>query len=147
TLSSSPVGEIRDWASRVDGMRRAGELRLRLTREDLLVRGRTHERYDQFHRGVRVFGADVAQQLNGGQVVSLFGTLYDDIDLNPSPTVSPERAREIVGAKAGVELGPALEPELVILPRESGDYTLTWTLRAAAGSDIRQYFVDARSEE
>jgi bacillolysin len=146
TLSSGPVAELREWSSRVGAMRRGGELRLRMTRDDLLVRGRRHERYDQYHRGVRVFAADVAQQVNGGQVVSLFGNIYDDITTDPSPTVSPGRAREIVAARAGVDLGPSREPELVILPLENGEYALTWRLRAASGPDIREYFVDARTE-
>jgi bacillolysin len=146
TLSSGPVAELREWSTRVDAMRRSGELRLRMTRDDLLVRGRRHERYDQYHRGVRVFGADVAQQVNGGQVVSLFGNIYDDIATDPSPAVPPGRAREIVAGRAGVELGPSREPELVILPLENGEYALTWRLRAASGPDIREYFVDARSE-
>jgi bacillolysin len=146
TLSSGPVAELREWSARVDAMRRSGELRLRMTRDDLLVRGRRHERYDQYHRGVRVFGADVAQQVNGGQVVSLFGNIYDNVATDPSPTVSPGRAREIVAARAGVELGPSREPELVIVPLENGEYALTWRLRAVSGPDIREYFVDARSE-
>jgi bacillolysin len=146
-LSDGPAGALREWSSRIDTMRRSGDLRLRTARDDLLVRGRRHDRYDQYYRGVRVFGADVAQQLNGGQVVSMFGNLYENIAIDPSPTVSPARAREIAAERAGVELSPSLEPELVILPRESGDYTLTWRLRAAGSSDIRQYFIDARSQD
>jgi thermolysin len=126
-------------------MRRAGDLRVRTTRDDALVRGRTHQRLDQYHRGVRVFGADVAEQLLGGQVVSVFGNVYDGIAIDPSPSLAAERAREIVAERAGVELGPSIEPELVILPRENGEYALTWMLGAATSRDSRQYFVDARS--
>ena len=93
--------ELRDWSPRIDSLRRSGDLRLRIRREDLLVTGRTHERYDQYHRGVRVFGADIAEQLNGGQVVSTFGTVYDGIDVDTSPAIDAERAREIVEARAG----------------------------------------------
>ena len=90
---------------------------------------------------MRVFGADVAEQLNRGQVVSAFGNVYEGIDVETSPAIEADRAREIIEARAGVEIGRV--PELVILPRD-GDDLLTWRVRAAAGGDIREYFVDAR---
>jgi bacillolysin len=145
TIAARTTNDLRDWGSRIDSMRRAGDLRVRTTRDDALVRGRTHQRLDQYHRGVRVFGADVAEQLLGGQVVSVFGNVYDGIAIDPSPSLAAERAREIVAERAGVELGPSIEPELVILPRENGEYALTWMLGAATSRDSRQYFVDARS--
>jgi bacillolysin len=141
TIKPGSVAEVRDWAPRVDSLRRSGDLRLRVRREDLLVRGRTHERYDQYHRGVRVFGADVAEQLNGGQVVSVFGDVYDGIDIDTSPAIAAERAREIVEGLAGVEIGRT--PELVILPHEDR-FVLSWRVRAAMPGDVREYFIDAR---
>jgi bacillolysin len=141
TITSTSPGELRDWAPRIDSLRRSGELRLRTRRDDPLVAGRTHERYDQFHRGVRVFGADVAEQLRGGQVISAFGNVYEGIEIDTSPAIEADRARAIIAARAGVEIGRT--PELVVLPR--GDsYTLTWRVRAATTSDVREYFVDAR---
>jgi bacillolysin len=137
--------DVRDWSARVDGMRRAGDLRVRSTTADTVVRGRNHQRLDQFHRGVRVFGADVAEQMIGGQVISVFGNVYANINIDPSPEIGAERAREIVEADAGVELGAALDPELVILPRGNDAYLLTWRLKAALDNDIRAYFVDART--
>ena len=135
------AADLRDWAPRIDGMRRTGELRLQIRRDDPLVAGRTHERYDQFHRGVRVFGADVAEQLSGGQVMSAFGNVYEGVDVDTSPAIEADRAREIVEARTGVEIGRA--PELLILP--AGDrYVLTWRVRAATFSDVREYFIDAR---
>jgi bacillolysin len=146
SMSGLTTAEVREAASRVDGMRRSGELRRRMTREDLLVPGRTHERFDQYYQGVRVFGADVAQQLRGGQVISVFGKVYDDIDIDTSPQVEDARAKAIVEARAGVELGSDLSPELVILPKD-GSYLLTWRVRALTRNDLRQYFVDARTGE
>ena len=145
TVASPATGDIRSWSTRVDSMRRTGDLRMRITRDDTLLTGRSHVRLDQYHRGVRVFGADVAEQMNRGQVVSVFGNLYDDIDVDTSPSLSAERAREIVAARANVELGAGTEAELVILPRDDDSYALTWRVRAASRSDIREYFIDARS--
>jgi thermolysin len=139
------IAELREWASRIDGLRRSGDLRLRLRRDDLVVKGRTHERYDQFHRGVRVVGADIAEQVNGGQVVSVFGNLYEGIDLDTTPSIDADRARGLIEARAGVEIGRV--PELVVLPRREGDdlaFVLAWRVRATTLSDVREYFVDAR---
>jgi bacillolysin len=143
TIAAQTTAEVRDAAAIVDSMRRSGELRLRTTREDLLVRGRTHERFDQYHRGVRVFGGDVVQQVNRGQIATLYGNVYGDIDIDPSPEVEGEAARAAVEMLTGVEIGR--QPELVVLPRESGAYALAWRVRAMTGNDLREYFVDARA--
>ena len=144
-LSMAPqtARQLREWDVRIERMLRSGELRVGWTREDALLEGRTHERADQYHGGVRVFGADVARQLDRGQLVSAFGRLYEGISLDTSPRVTVEEARTIVERRSGVLLGPSREPELVVLPLEGG-FRLAWRLRAASGSDVRQYFVDAR---
>ena len=67
-------------------------------------------------------GPTSRQQLNGGQVVSVFGNVYEGIDIDPSPGVTADRARGVVEARAGHGVGRA--PELVILPREAGGYVL-----------------------
>jgi thermolysin len=137
--------DLREWDARVTSMRRENRLRLRQRRDDLLIPGRTHERLDQYYRGVRVFGADVAQQLEGGQLISIFGRIHEGIALDTTPRVDAETARTIVTARAGAALGPSRQPELVVLPTGGGRFALAWTLHAAAGSDVRRYFVDARS--
>src|SRR5438046_502215 len=93
TAMSDDLGKLREWDRRVDQMSRAGELRLRETREDPLVAVRRHERYDQFYRGVPVWGGDITRQTDRGLTVSLFGALYDGLTLpgnDVQPTLSPE---------------------------------------------------------
>lgn len=143
TITPRSTADLRDAMPLVDGMRRGGELRSRTQRADPQVRGRVHERFDQYHRGVRVFGADVAQQTAGGQVVSVYGTVYENLNLDVAPTVTADAARTAIEAAAGVEIGRA--PELVILPRPDATFVVTWRVRAASGADVREYFVDARS--
>ena len=144
-LSVAPqsAGQLREWDARIERMLRTGELRVGWVREDALVEGRTHERADQYHGGVRVFGADVARQLDRGGLVSAFGRLYEGISIDTSPRLAAEDARLIVERRSGAELGEGRQPELVVLPLDGG-FRLAWRLRAASGSDIRQYFVDAR---
>ena len=137
--------ELRAQDSRVDRMKRAGDLRVRNVAADKLVPGRRIERTDQFIRGVRVFGADVARQLDRGQTVSVFGTVYDDLVVDTTPSVPELEARARVEETAGVRLGASRAGELVVLPREDGSAALTWRLRAATGEDLREYFVDAHT--
>ena len=103
------------------------------------------ERTDQFIRGVRVFGADVTRQLDRGQTVSVFGTLYDGLVVDTTPAVTELEARGRVEEAAGVRLGNSRAGELMVLPREDGTANLTWRVRAATGDDLREYFVDAHT--
>jgi bacillolysin len=144
-IAARSAAELRDWDRRVDRMLRGGELRVRQTREDPLVPGRTHQRADQYHRGVRVFGGDIARQLRGGATESVFGTVYEGIDLDPEPGIDEDRARAILEERTGARLDPSVAPELVVLPLDTGGYALTWRLRVTTRTDARQYFIDART--
>lgn len=144
-LAARSLTELRAHDDRVQRMHRSGELRLREARADKLVAGRTIERADQLHRGVRVFGGDISRQVAGGQTVSIFGTLYDGIDVDTTTTLAEPAARALIEARTGQRLGAANQGELVVLPLESGGYRLTWKLRAALPDDIREYFVDAHT--
>jgi Zn-dependent metalloprotease len=144
-INPASLTELRYQDDRVTRMMRRGDLRLRASLPDKLVAGRLLERADQHHRGVRVFGGGVVRQLSRGQTISIFGTIYDDITVDADPLVTEADARRVVEQRAGVRLGPSRRGELVVLPGESGEYALTWRVRAASGADLREYFVDARS--
>jgi bacillolysin len=144
-IDARSATQLRDWDRRLDSMLRQGELRVRTTREDTLIKGRIHQRSDQYYRGVRVFGGDVARQSTGGVTESVFGTLYEGIDVDPSPGIDENRAREILQERTGVELDPSLTPELVVLPLADGHYALAYRLRVKKRNDARQYFIDAHT--
>ena len=144
-LRSRSLSDLRSDDARVERMYLARELRLRESRADKMVPGRRLERADQYHRGVRVFGADVTRQFATGQVVSIFGAIYDDLDVDTTPSIGERAARRVVEELAGVAIGDTRAGELVVLPRSDGPAVLTWRIRAAAGADIREYFVDAHS--
>jgi thermolysin len=146
TIATSAVA-ARAWTARVDAMLRTGELRLRRRTDDTLMPGRVHERADQYFHGVRVFGADVTRQLQNGSTESVFGTMYDGIDVDPSPAIEADQARSRLAERLGVEIDPSIEPELVVLPRDDGSFALTWRMRVPLPHDLRQYFVDAHSGE
>ena len=132
-------------ASVLNGMLRSGELRRRERRTDLVLTGRQHERSDQYHDGVRVFGANVARQLDRGRVLSVFGSVHAGVDIDTNPEIDEAGALEIVQDRLQAERDLRDHPELVILPGDGALYTLTWRVRAFANGDMRQYFIDART--
>ena len=77
--------------------------------------------------------------------MSVFGALYADIDLDPTPALSRDQAVARVERLTGVRPGPSRQPELMVLPKPGGGYALTWRARVFARGDIRVYFLDART--
>jgi len=144
-LAVTASGNMRSADALVDSLERSGELRLRQHRTDSLKAGREHDHLDQYYKGVRVFGGDVARQTERGVTVSLFGTIYDDIDLDTNPGVSADEARDAIERAAGVPMRPGASPELMVLPRASGGYDLAYRARVFSEAGLFMYFVDARS--
>jgi Zn-dependent metalloprotease len=134
------------WASRIEQMQRAGALRLQSSREDTMIEGRVHDRFDQYAGDVRIFGAQVVRQRSAAGVESVFGELYPDaLDMPLTPRLGAEQAAARVTAIAGRPPIGGREPELVVLPREDGTFTLSWLSHARIGGDILAIFVDART--
>jgi len=148
TMTAGSPQAIRDWDALTASMLRSGELRVRNTREDTLLPGRVIERADQYYRGVRVFGADVARQLDAqGVVQSIFGNIYEGIAISPDPTLDEDAARARVADLAGQAQPDGNRPELVVLPRDDASgFSLAWRMRAVTPQiDVVQYFIDASS--
>jgi thermolysin len=138
------LSDLRAWSRETDSMLRSRELRVRSERADELIPGRTIQRADQYYRGVRVFGADVARQIDKGQIVSVFGSLYPDITVDTTARLSRDDARAAIVGLAGREQGDDRHPELIVLPLDDGSFRLVWRMEAlTAGPDLIQYFVDA----
>jgi thermolysin len=126
-------------------MSRDVDLSLLQGSEDTLMAGRSHERFDQYYKGVRVFGADVARQMDGAVPVSVFGQLYSSIDLDPTPALSADEATASVERAGPPGLAVDQSAELVVLPLDAGAYALAYRLRVTTDTDRIVYFVDARS--
>lgn len=148
-VAASPQ-TVRQWDAVTSAMFRSGELRVRQTRDDTLLAGQVTERADQYYRGVRVFGADIARQLDAqGAVQSIFGSVYPGIDIATDPALDEDAVRARVAGLTGQAPADGVRPELVVLPRddESG-YSLAWRMRGiTAEIDAIQYFLDARTGE
>ncbi|HSP91129.1 MAG TPA: M4 family metallopeptidase [Vicinamibacterales bacterium] len=135
--------DVRLWDAQITRMVRDGRLRSRGEEADLVLGGRSHERLDQYHQGVKVFGGELVRQANGGQTVSVIGALYADISLDVEPVLGPQEAAAVVADMTGVSVGPDRAPELVVLPTDDGGYALTYRVRVLTADDLAVFFVDA----
>jgi thermolysin len=135
---------LRAWTPSLDRMIRDGDLRLRREDPDTLVPGRTHQRLSQHYKGVPVHGADVTRQTERGITVSIFGTMYTDLDLDVTPKLTADEAAAIVTRESGAELGPSRLPTLMVLP-DAGTYRLVYRAVAFSADGGFEYFLDASS--
>ena len=130
----------------VSQMERSGDLALQRTERDPLLAGLQHQRYQQRHLGVPVWGATVVRQLTAqGEAVSVFGSLQSPDATVASPRITADAATAIVERAAGITLGASRRAALVWAPA-AGGYCLRYTTRAfGADARLRRYFVDAQT--
>ncbi len=137
---STGVDELRRWDAAVDAMSRTGELVVVSRQADRSLPGRTHEYLAQFFEGVRVRGGGVSRQLDRGVTVSLFGTLYTNIDIETAPALTVGEATGLLRRRTGAAPAGRLMPEAVIVPLLGGLYELAYPLTL---EDAHTYFVSA----
>jgi bacillolysin len=144
-VEASSSEAVREWEGRVERLAASGELAVRLTREDTLIPGRRHERLAQFHRGVPVFGGELVRQSDTAGTLTVFGTLYEGIDVDVTPRLRPAEAEALLASRGGRPFGSRGGPELVVLPLEGGGYRLAYRIRALfeRSFELRQSFLDA----
>ena len=144
TIAPASTQARRDWSATIDGLVRDGSLRRLRIDADRMLPGRTHERLQQYIRGVRIWGGDVVRQMNGPEVVSIAGTLYTNLDVDPVPALSASDARAVIARVSGSDPRSIALPELVVLPRDNAAAVLTYQAEAWAPAGPTMYFVDAR---
>ena len=109
------------WGRRLEDLQRAGTLRLRSSREDTMIDGRVHDRFDQYAGEVPIFGAQVVRQRSGAGVETVFGDLYpEDLGISLTPGSAPNRR------------WPASPPLLAAL-RSAARRPSSWCSRARTG--------------
>jgi bacillolysin len=145
TIAPDSAGATRDWGTIVDRMVRGDELRVRLERSDTLLTGRSAEQLTQYYKGLRVWGGSVARQFDAASLVSIFGIVYQGLDLDVAPAISRDAARASLEAQGGTLLLPDSEPELVVLPQDAGTFRLAWVAQVMLPRDIVRFFMDAVS--
>lgn len=143
TAGSQDLRALSDWDRQVTRLSDSGALRLASTREDTQLAGRTHERYDQYVQGVRVYGAQLVRQVTNGQAVSVFGTYHPSIAIDTHASISEDDALARAASLTGGVPLQGVPPELVILPKPDGSYALTWYVRVLTRKDLIALFIDA----
>lgn len=135
---SSPT-EMEEVGALIDRMTSDGQLVLQARHSDRQLPARQHEGFSQYFSGVPVHGASISRQTEAGTTISIFGTVYTDIDIDPSPSLSLGDASTLIAQGFGVTALEVLQP-LTILPTLDGDYALAYRMTA---SNLVTYFVDA----
>ena len=141
--TTTDVSELRLLDARVDALVRTNALVLASQQPDVSLSARVHETFQQYHAGVPVYGGGISRQLaNTGLTVSIFGTIYQEIDLDMTPQLAQHEALALVEQRAGA--GPATDDPLtlVIVPTPFDTYVLAYR---ATMRDFRTYFLDAHS--
>jgi thermolysin len=143
TVRASGAAETAAIAQEVEALLRSGRLVYARTQRDGQIPGRAHERMNQYHRGVRVFGGQIVWQKEGERVLSVNGELYDGIDVETKPALSAEDAskRALESAPSARIAGPI---ELVVLPL-ADRYALAYYLHLKSSGRLDAVFVDAAS--
>jgi len=144
TVAPANRDALLDWSNSINSMLRSDQLQVRRERDDTLLPGRTLQQLDQYSRGVPIWGAGVSRQLEGANVISLFGVLYQDPPVDVTPALTQDDARSIVEQTGGTELGPDRQPRLMILP-DNGAFRLVWVGEIAAIGQNLRLFIDAQT--
>jgi len=137
--------QVQQWEPRIDRMVRDGDLRLRSITSDALLPGRAHERFDQHYRGVPVEGADIVRETDG-TTVSILGQVYSGIDVDTTPALNADQARQQIEQAAGITISAQREPRLVVLPGDDdGRFDLAYEIHAGSAGRFKVYFIDAHT--
>ena len=139
------AGGEEDAGARIAALARQGAVALVRTQPDPDFPGRRHHRYDQRVGGVRVFGAQLVQQVDAeGRTLSVFGWIDEGITAEVIPVLSADQAvrtAEATYPRGALGVG---RPELVLLPWNDGPL-LTWTLWIRFDHHLDRVFIDART--
>lgn len=126
----------------VTRMALAGELRRINAQNDPTVAGRVIDNLQQVYRGIPVEGGGLTVQTAGSTTVSVFGTVFTDITLDPTPALASVDAARLIERAAGARIAFGDSPTLVILPSAPGIVALAYR---ATVEDAITCYVDART--
>ncbi len=146
SVAATSRAAVSEWDQKIAALSTRGDLRVLTTREDTMIPGRTHTRLEQLYKGAPVWGGELVRQEDAAGTLTVFGGLYEGIDLDTRNAMSEAAARSALlrGRPEGSTFFPD-EATLTVLPKPEGGYALTWRARIWTGSDIRMTFIDAAS--
>ena len=144
TVWASSPAEVPAVASEVDFMLSSGRLAYERSQVDGSFQGRHHERMNQYHNGVRVFGGQLVWQKQSGLVLSVTGNVYDDVGINTTPSLTASSAETRALELEGPEAFVVGDTELVVLPLADG-YVLAYYVLTRSPDALQVSFIDART--
>jgi Zn-dependent metalloprotease len=147
TIEATEAPARDEWDGRVAQMLKVGDAVMKDSTSDAIVKGRTLQHLAQLYKGVGVVGGDITRVVENQRTVSIFGTIYKDIDIDPVPKLTTAEAADVFQKLSGDSLGPSLPPELMVLPMADGTYRLTYRSLVATADASLWYFIDAGTGE
>jgi thermolysin len=138
------LADVRAWDTFVTAAERSGQLRVRSVSRDPSLPARLVERFQQYHEGVPIWGADVVRDSERGVPVSVFGILAPSLTLSVQPTIDGTAARAAFLGANGREVELVTAPELVIVNTDAG-YRLAYMAVVAEGVNISRVMVDGHT--
>lgn len=143
TVVASEPAQVRQIDSTVDAQIRSGQLEVRRTDDDTLLEGRQHARLRQLHRGVPVVGAELTRQTDElGATVSVFGSMFEGIDVDVTPALDAAAAAAVVEGRTGETLAGERMPTLCVYPGTDG-YHLAYRATVFTAEGASRYVIDA----
>ncbi len=144
TVFASEPAEALEWDARIRSLEGAGTLQRVAVHEDTVAPGWQHERLHQYHRGLRVFGAQVIRHTGPRAIVTVNGKFRDKLDVNTTAGIGPVQALLAAEASAGAGGRGVGEPERVVYLADGGS-VLAYMLHVRTRTDLVLCFVDAHS--
>ena len=146
SVAATSRAAVSEWDQKIAALATRGDLRASTTRQDTMIPGRSHTRFEQLYKGVPVWGGELVRQEDAAGTLTVFGGVYEGIDLDTRNPMSEAAARSALlrGRPEGSALFPD-EATLTVLPKAEGGYALTWRARVGTGTDILMTFIDATS--
>jgi thermolysin len=145
TSLAASGGALADWPVRVATMLDDGRLRATVVQRDTMFQGRRHERLEQMHAGLPVFGGQIIRQIDGRSVRSIFGRLYEGMDVQAVPALDEDAARVAAARAEGADAVTNGEAVLGVLPVGGGRYVLAYQIGVRTRRDRLISYVNARS--
>lgn len=106
-----------------------GNLKLLRIQKDYIA-SMEHYRYQQFFKGLEVFGAQIIQHYRNGKVTAINGRYYQIVDIDTIPVITHDEAVEFF--KYDLNKADLLERDknskLIIYPVNEGDYRLAYEI-------------------
>ena len=127
---------------------------LQLAKSETDSLGQTHVRFDQFYRGLRVFGAQLVVHMNNDGITAVNGNFIPNVSVSTVPALSTQAAAEnaVISLRKGAADGAwkTEKTELAIYPHGLAQgrpvrAVLAYSIELRSADTAEQVWIDANS--